>query len=81
MANLSVQLMICIYPPELQLKQTTECSTSLSYLDVMIIIDNGKYSTAVYDKRDNFNFHIAYYILCSNTPFKLVYGVHLPAIM
>ena len=40
-----------VYPPELQLKKTTECPTSLSYLDITITIDNGKYSTAAYDKR------------------------------
>ena len=45
-----------IYPPELDLKKTTECPTTLSYLDLLIIIDNGKYSTTVYDKRDDFNF-------------------------
>ena len=42
-----------IYPPELQLKKTTDCPTALSYLDVMITIDNGIYSTVVYDKREN----------------------------
>ena len=44
---------IHVYPPELQLKKPTECPTSLSYL---ITIDNGKYSTAVYDKRDSMAF-------------------------
>ena len=38
-----------IYPHELQLKITTECETKLSYLD---ILENGKYSTSLYDKRD-----------------------------
>ena len=47
-----------IYPPELQLKKTTECPTTLSYLDILITIDNGKYSTAVFDKRDSFTFNI-----------------------
>ena len=51
-----------IYPPELQLKKTTDCPTALSYLDVMITIDNGIYSTAVYDKRDNFNFNIVNFL-------------------
>ena len=32
-----------IYPSELDLKRTTENSTSLSYLDVLITIDKGKY--------------------------------------
>ena len=45
-----------IYPSELDLKRTTENSTSLSYLDVLITIDKGKYSTNVYDKRDDFGF-------------------------
>ena len=67
-----------IYPPELQLKKTTECSTALSYLDVMITFDNGKYSTAVYDKRDNFNFKIVNFPhLDSNIPCKPAYGVYI----
>ena len=40
-----------IYPQELQLKKTTENSTALSYLNVLITIDNGRYSTVVFDKR------------------------------
>ena len=44
-----------IQPSELDLKRTTE---SLSYLDVLITIDKGKYSTIVYDKRDDFGFNI-----------------------
>ena len=47
-----------IYPVELTLKKTSESSTSLSYLDIQITMLNGKYSTAVYDKRDDFNFKI-----------------------
>ena len=46
-----------IYPCDLQLKKTTECETQLSYLDILVTIENRKYSTAVYDKRDNFNFN------------------------
>ena len=40
-----------IYPDELKLKKTSESSTALSYLDIQTTIVNGKYSTAVYDKR------------------------------
>ena len=40
-----------IYPPELDLKKTTESPTTVSYLDIVITIDNGKYVTAVYGKR------------------------------
>ena len=43
----------CIYPPELDLKKITESPTTVSYLDILITIDNGKYVTAVYNKRDS----------------------------
>ena len=67
-----------IYPPELELKRTTECPTKLSYLDVMITIDNGKYSTTVYDKRDDFDFKIVNFPhLSSNIPTKPAYGVYI----
>ena len=66
-----------IYPHKLQLKKTTECETQLSYLDVLITIENGKYSTAVYDKRDNFNFNIVNFpYLSSNIPSGPAYGVY-----
>ena len=42
-----------IYPTELEIKITTECRTSFSYLDILITIDNGNYTTAVFDKRAN----------------------------
>ena len=60
------------------LKKTTECPTKLSYLDILIDIDNGKYSTAVYDKRDGFSFEIVNVpFLCSNIPSKPAYGVYI----
>ena len=58
-----------IYPEELKLKKTSESSIALSYLDIQITIVNGKYSTAVYDKRDSFNFKIVNFPhLSSNIP-------------
>ena len=67
-----------IYPSELDLKRTTENSTSLSYLDVLITIDKGKYSTDVYDKRDDFGFNIVNFPhLCGNIPSKPAYGVYI----
>ena len=51
-----------IYPSELDLKKTTESPTTLSYLDILITINNGKYVTAVYDKRDSFNFSIVNFV-------------------
>ena len=45
-----------IYPTELQLKKTTENATALSYSDILITIENGKYTTTLYDKRDTDSF-------------------------
>jgi hypothetical protein len=48
-----------IYPNELEIKDTTECSTSASYLDILLKLDaNSKITTQLYDKRDDFNFSI-----------------------
>ena len=67
-----------IYPVELTLKKTLESSTSLPYLDIQKTMLNGKYSTAVYDKRDDFNFKIVNFpFLCSNIPSKPAYGVYI----
>ena len=65
-----------IYPPELELKKTTDCPTTLSYLDIHISIANGKYFTAVFDKHDGFNFTIVNFPhMTSNIPSKPAYRV------
>ena len=63
-----------IYPSELQLKKTTESATALSYLDIFITIEHGKYSTTLYDKKDSFQFQIVNFPdMSSNIP----YGVFI----
>jgi hypothetical protein len=48
-----------IYTNELDIKGTTECSTSTSHLDVLLKLDiNGQLMTQLYDKRGDFNFSI-----------------------
>ena len=48
-----------MYPPELEIKDTTESNTSASYLDLLLSIDrDGQLRTSLYDKRDDCNFHI-----------------------
>jgi hypothetical protein len=43
----------------LEIKDTKECSTSALYLDVLLKLDtNGKITTQLYDKRDDFNLSI-----------------------
>ena len=63
-----------IYRQELQLKKTTVCLSSV----IFITIDNGRYSTAVFDKRDSFTFNIVNFPhLSSNIPSKPAYGVYI----
>jgi hypothetical protein len=70
-----------IYPSELEIKDTIECSTSASYmyLDVLLKLDtNGKITTQLHDKRDDFNFFIVNFpYLCSNIPASPAYGVYI----
>jgi hypothetical protein len=68
-----------IYPNELEIKETTECSTSTLYLDVLLKLDtNGKLTTQLYDKRDDFNFSIVNFpYQCSNIPASPAYGVYI----
>ena len=47
-----------IYTHELEIKETTETAAFSSYLDCYLYIDNGKLTTRLYDKRDDFNFPI-----------------------
>ena len=67
-----------IYPPQLELKRTTETDSRLSYLDLELNIVEKKFSTAVFDKRDGFNFHIVNFpYMDSNIPSKPAYGVYI----
>ena len=48
-----------IYPPELEVKETTDTASSASILDLYLEFDDsGQLSTKIYDKRDDFNFKI-----------------------
>ena len=67
-----------IYPRELEIKETTETPASSSYLDCYLYIDNGKLTTRLYDKRDDFNFPIVNFpFLSSNIPSAPAYGVYV----
>ena len=48
-----------MYPAELEIKNTTESTTSASYLDLLLSIwRDCQLHTSIYDERDYFNFHI-----------------------
>ena len=58
-----------MYPAELEIKDTTESTTSASYLDLLSIGRDGQLHTSIYEKRDDFNFHITNFpFLRSNIP-------------
>ena len=51
-----------IYPPELDIKETTDTASSASLLDLCLeFYDSGQLSTKMYDKRDYFNLEIINY--------------------
>ena len=66
-----------MYPTELEIKDTTESTTSASYLDLLLSIErDGQLHTSIYDKRDDFNFHITNFpFLSSKIPSSPAYGV------
>ena len=48
-----------MYPPEHEIKDMMESNTSASYMDLLLSIGrDGQLHTSLYDKRDDFNFHI-----------------------
>jgi hypothetical protein len=50
-----VEILPLIYPPELEVKETTGTASSESFLDLYLEFDDsGQLSTKIYDKRDDF---------------------------
>ena len=74
-----VYLYSLMYLAELEIKDTTESTTSASYLDLLLSIGrDGQLHTSIYDKRDDFNFHITNFpFLSSNIPSSPAYGVFI----
>ena len=66
-----------MYPAELEIKDTTESNTCASHLDLLLSIESdGQLRTSLYDKRDDFNFHITNIpFLSSNIASSPAYGV------
>jgi hypothetical protein len=67
-----------IYPPELEVKETTDTDSFASFLDLYLEFDDsGRLSTKIYDKRD-FHFKIINFPnMCSNIPASPAYGVYI----
>ena len=55
-----------IYPPELEVQETTYIASSASFLDLYLEFDDsGQLGTKNYDKRDDFNFKIINFQTCA----------------
>jgi hypothetical protein len=68
-----------IYPNELEIKDTTDTDRSASYLDLHLEIDSeGRLRTKLYNKKDDFNFHIVNFPFISiNIPAAPAYGIYI----
>ena len=67
-----------VYPRELEIKETSETIISSSYLDLYLYIDNGKLTTRLCNKRDNFSFPLVNFpFMSSNVPSAPTYGVYV----
>ena len=71
------------YPPELEVKETTDTASSASFLDVYFEFDySGQISTKIYDKPQALEYRINFKIInfpnmCSNIPASPAYGVYI----
>ena len=68
-----------MYHAELEIKDTTERFTSASYLDLLLSIGlDDQLHTSIYDKEDDFNFHITNFpFMSSNMPSSPAYDVFI----
>ena len=74
-----VEFLPLIYPPELEVKETTDATSLASFFDLYLEFDDsGQLSTKIYDKRDDFNFKIIHFPnMCSNIPASPVYDAYI----
>ena len=67
-----------MYPVYIEIKEMTESNTSASYLDLLLSIGRDGQHTSIYDKCDDFNFHITNFpFMSSNIPISPAYGVFI----
>ena len=67
------------YPSQVTVEKANKSDHLIDCLDLTFIIDSGgKLSTRLYDKRDDFDFHIFNFpFLSSNIPYGPCYGVYI----
>jgi len=75
----SAEFLPLIYPPKLEIKETTDTASSASFLDLCLeFADSGQLSSKMYAKRDDFNLKIITFTnICSNIQASPAYGVYI----
>ena len=67
-----------IYPSQLTVEKANKSDHLADYLDLTFIIDSeGKLSTKLYDKRDDFDFHIVNFPFQQHTIWPFLWCIHL----
>ena len=67
-----------IYSSELNVENANRLDDQENYLDLTFIIGNNRLHTKLYDKRDDFNFHVVNFpFLSRNIPSGPSYGVYI----
>ena len=72
-----------IYPSQHKVEKTNQSDNLASYLDLTFPTEkDGKLSVKLYDKRDNFDFHIVNFpFLSGNIPSGPLYGVYISQLL
>ena len=72
-----------IHPSQLTVEKTNKSDHLADFLDLTFIIDSGgRFSTRLYDRCDDFDFHIVNFpFLSSNIPSGPSYGVYISQLM
>ena len=72
------QMVVRIYPTELQKNRANSSDTEALFLDLNLYISNGTVSTKIYDKQDDFDFDIVNFpFLDGDVPRRTSYGVYI----
>ena len=71
------QMVVQIYPTELQLNKANSSDTEAPFLNLNLSITNGIVSSKIYDKRDDFHFEIVNFPFFDGDVPRSSYGVYI----
>ena len=78
--NREIKMKLPIYPSQLTVEKANTSDDLANYLDLTFIIEsNNQLYTKLYDKRDDFDFHIVNFpFLSSNIPSSPIWCLYFP---